>query len=543
MPISFQSIRDFQATNMVWDDQKGVMKSAGFWQKFKTFFNIGHAREQNAATLAAIKNAVFSSFPADDLKALAEERINQVRTDRVVGAAQIKGILDEIARIGGKTQAAIKERTLMHLAVAPDLPPKLRHAKEEITAFVVDQISRDPNVQRNPGSADIKGMSADLLRRIGALGDTLQGTQDSLDGQLLHTVFKNLGRIAWKDDANGNSVERPNANRRMEFIQRYWTAVQTRAQQTGNPDEFGKLALEALDDLIQHHPDPYDRLESLIEMVPLEDLQNRDFDLVRALLASLPRPAPDPACLASPGQNPTVAIRDQEELVDFLRTLHPTSQFGAVSEDDEAEDVAGVQRRTFIYRGIVFRGDKRKPDDIKADHGFQSQNALHVDDFEDEVKAALTPEQLAAKAKAHLTEAMGLGVRTVNDDGSVTYGTWGATGHSGVSTAKSADGAINYAGDREWFYVIDTAKLPAAEHPWEMEHTVYENKYKIKDGKEVTGSEVTGSEVNCSRIPFNAIVGWVRVSGYVDAVANQAERVRRLQGEADNFQFNPEYQP
>ena len=538
MPISFQSIRDFQATNMVWDDQKGVMKSAGLWQKFKTFFNIGHAREQNAATLAAIKNAIFSSFPADDLKALAEERINQVRTDRVIGAAQIKGILDEIERIGGNTQAAIKERTLMHLAVSTDFPPKLRHAKEEITAFVVDQISRNPDVRRNPGSADIKGMSADLLRRIGALGDTLQGPQDSLDGQLVRTVFKSLERIAWKIDANGNSVPRLNANRRMEFIQRYWTAVQTRAQQTGNPDEFRKLALEALDDLVQHHPDSYDRLESLIGVVPLEDLQSRDFDLVRALLDSLERPAPDPASLASPGQNPTVAIRDQEELVDFIRTLHPTSQFGAVSKDVQAEDVAGVPRRTFVYRGIVFRGDKRKPDDIKADHGFQSRNALHVDDFSDKAKARLTPEQLAATAKENLTEAMGLGVKTVNADGSVSYSTWGATGHSGVSTAKSADGAINYAGEREWFYVIDTAKLPAAEHPWDMENTVYENKYKTR-----AGTEVTGSEVNCSRIPFNAIVGWIRVSKYVDDVANQAERVRRLQGEADNFQFNPEYQP
>ena len=95
MPIFLQTIREFKPDNMIWDDRKGVMKSAGLWQKFKTFFNIGNARAQNAATLTAIKNAIFSSFPADDLKALAEERINQVRTDRVIGAAEIKGILED----------------------------------------------------------------------------------------------------------------------------------------------------------------------------------------------------------------------------------------------------------------------------------------------------------------------------------------------------------------------------------------------------------------------------------------------------------------
>ena len=120
MPISFQSIREFKSANMIWDDQKGVMKSAGLWQKFKTYFNIGHAREQNAATLAAIKNAIVATFPSDDLKALAEKKINQVRTDRLIGAAQIRGILDDLEHIGDGSEAAITTAVKDYCAQAND---------------------------------------------------------------------------------------------------------------------------------------------------------------------------------------------------------------------------------------------------------------------------------------------------------------------------------------------------------------------------------------------------------------------------------------
>ena len=97
MPISLQSIRDFKQTNMIWDSQSGTMKSAGLLQQLKSIFNIGNARKQNIATLAAIKNAIVSNLQADDLKALAERKIDQVRTDRLIGAAQIRSIMDELA--------------------------------------------------------------------------------------------------------------------------------------------------------------------------------------------------------------------------------------------------------------------------------------------------------------------------------------------------------------------------------------------------------------------------------------------------------------
>ena len=291
MPISLQSIREFKSANMIWDDQKGVMKSAGLWQKFKTLFNIGHAREQNAATLAAIKRAVVDSLPADDLKALAARKIDQIRTDRVIGAAQIKSILDEFSHLGDNSEAAIKKRTLMHLAVAadvPDGPMAMLLAKNEIADFVSTHIARDPNVQRDPGSADIGKMSSDLLHRVRDLAVALQGPSHSLDDKLLRTVVKNFEGVAWKTDAAGNSVERPDADNRMQAIHGYWAAAETRARQLprGEQDEFKQRALDLLNDLL-HLPDPYDRLATLIRTVPLETLKNGDFGSVLNHLNSL----------------------------------------------------------------------------------------------------------------------------------------------------------------------------------------------------------------------------------------------------------------
>ena len=286
MPISLQSLREFQSTNMIWDDRKGVMKSAGLWQKFKTYFNIGHAREQNAATLEAIKDAIVATFPSDDLKALAEKKINQVRTDHLIGAAEIKGILAEFEHIGGGSEAAIKERTVMHMAATRKLPMKLWCAASEITAFVSNHIARDPSVQRDPRSADIKGMTETLIRQISDLADTLQGDRPVLDEKLLRTVVKNLEGVAWKTDPAGNSVARPDANSRMEAIRRYWEAAENRARDEFNSPMVMHRALELLDNLLQL-PDPYDRLATLIRTVPLEHLEKRDFGAILTHLNSL----------------------------------------------------------------------------------------------------------------------------------------------------------------------------------------------------------------------------------------------------------------
>ena len=253
------------------------------------------------------------------------------------------------------------------------------------------------------------------------------------------------------------------------------------------------------------------------------------------------------AALAGVGKSakevPLPKIRSQAEFVTFFRSLSVTAQHGYVVEDEKAPDANGQEKRTFTYRGFVFRSDDRGPGHKTMKRGFTSQNDLSI------------PE--------NRTEAMGLGIVV---DGKA--GGWGATGKSGVSCAKTVDGAINYLNPGGTFYVIDTTKLPAGEKAWDMESALYENGYKERpqapvkhDDDEDSGAihllgaapepvplDETNGEVNVSRIPRGAIVGWVTFKGRrVDDVGGPAhDRLDSMQHRIDwdndyTIQFNPDY--
>lgn len=141
----------------------------------------------------------------------------------------------------------------------------------------------------------------------------------------------------------------------------------------------------------------------------------------------------------------------------------------------------------------------------------------------DERGAVLTGADLGAKA----------------DNGVI--GGWGATGKSGVSTGKSIGGAIAYRGSGSTLYVIDTTKIPKGEKAWDMEKTVYENGYKVRQNQE---DDETMGEVNISTVPRNAIVGWLKIPPFVkiDNITDNAEKLAMLQNNPDcEIEFNPDY--
>lgn len=152
-------------------------------------------------------------------------------------------------------------------------------------------------------------------------------------------------------------------------------------------------------------------------------------------------------------------LAGKEDLMNYVLSLNLKSTNGKVSEDATAQDAKGVERKTFHYRGIIFRSDDRREDNRTLQTGFTSKKDLSI------------PE--------NRTEAMGLGAKS--DDGSI--GGWGATGHSGVSCAKHVGGAIDHVNETGTFYIIDTTKLPKNEKAWDMENTVYQNGYKKRAGR------------------------------------------------------------
>lgn len=240
----------------------------------------------------------------------------------------------------------------------------------------------------------------------------------------------------------------------------------------------------------------------------------------------------------SASATPLPKIRSQAEFVSFFRTLSATAQYGSVQEDDTAQDADGNEKKTFVFKGFVFRSDDRGPGHKTMKQGFTSRNDLAV------------PE--------NKTEAMGLGVKV---DGKGAG--WGATGQSGISTAKTVDGAIGYLNPGGTFYIIDTTKLPAGQKAWDLESNLYENGYKERpktkaknddfvrpgfDRPEEVPLDETNGEVNVSAIPKSAIVGWVTFKGrnVVDVGGSNHSRLESMQARIDwdkdyTIKFTPAY--
>ena len=106
---------------------------------------------------------------------------------------------------------------------------------------------------------------------------------------------------------------------------------------------------------------------------------------------------------------------------------------------------------------------------------------------------------------------------------------------------RDTGGAIAYRGSGNTIYVIDTTKTPKGEKAWDMEKTVYENGYKVRQNQE---DDETMGEVNISTVPRNAIVGWLKIPPFVkiDNFTDNAEKLAMLQNNPDcEIEFNPDY--
>lgn len=192
-------------------------------------------------------------------------------------------------------------------------------------------------------------------------------------------------------------------------------------------------------------------------------------------------------------------IHTRDDLHRFVTGGRPV---GTVVETGRS-DLLADQNRLFEFQGLVFRGDSRTPQQIRTDGGFRSRNDLNV--------------------PANRLEAQGLAAGK------------GATGQSGVSTAKQIEHALPYcnSGQRDGYvYIVDTRRLPPTEHAYDMAGITMENGYKNTDE--------TGGEVNVTHIPNSAIVGWVSVED-ADDVIDHPQGIGSIANIRDRIHLNPDY--
>ena len=102
MPLSLDALRNFGGNDrLLVDARSGAVLSENRLQRFKSFFNIGDARQKNAETLSMIHHAFLNDprFSSGELQREVARLLNQVRTDRALGAAQIRNIVDTMFKL------------------------------------------------------------------------------------------------------------------------------------------------------------------------------------------------------------------------------------------------------------------------------------------------------------------------------------------------------------------------------------------------------------------------------------------------------------
>ena len=152
-----------------------------FLHKFKSFFNLGSAREKNAETLAAIRTAILNdpkfAFLGEDLERRADELLAQVRTTRAINSTQISNILSTLDQEASpvRLRQAMNRRIIARLA-ATELPPELegRISKEVYTAIAKNTLGHAA-VDSRFHEVDIPGqlerLREEMIRVFNEIGD------------------------------------------------------------------------------------------------------------------------------------------------------------------------------------------------------------------------------------------------------------------------------------------------------------------------------------------------------------------------------------
>jgi hypothetical protein len=240
-------------------------------------------------------------------------------------------------------------------------------------------------------------------------------------------------------------------------------------------------------------------------MAQMAHLSAADAALVRAELAPAQTAAPQTGLAAG------IAVRSQADLIAFIRTI-ARAQLGQAVPVGQATTSTELPATLHHYDGIVFRADGRPFWMIRLAGGMHSRNDL-------------------SKAE-NLLEAQGLAY----DKGA------GATGQSGVSTAKKIEGAIAYY-QGGTFYIIDTRQLGNGRYAYDMEANLHSTNHPR--------AHEVGGEVNVTDIPMRAIMGCIQLDTtdlaiLCDEPSNDAKislLLQFIERNASVVKFNPTYNP
>ena len=203
MPLSLDAIRNFGGNDsFLVDARTGNVQAENKLQRFKSFFNVGDARQKNAETIVMIHNAILNDprFFAKDVRDAATALLSQVRTDRAIGVAQIKGILASLDAMSTPVARLSAARDLVSARIAArGLPAFLpASAAEDYAELARRNVPPDPEPAGGYGRGDyaaaLDAFDAELGALFARLGDG-DGDADVF-GSVLYKALKDKDAAA-----------------------------------------------------------------------------------------------------------------------------------------------------------------------------------------------------------------------------------------------------------------------------------------------------------------------------------------------------------
>ena len=282
MALNIDSIRNFAGTGSIMLDQQGTGVEKSALQRFTSFFNIGDARMKNAETLTAIHHAILNDprFAAQDIQSEAARLLSQVRTDRAIDAAKIKGIIQTLDNLLLNTEAAVKERVTLRLAAK--MPDWAAGHEREVAGVVLAHVLKGQAAAGGYAAIDVAGRVNEALDNIRA---AIAHAGD--DPDLKDLVFSTLGRTMIAID--GTLASRQKVQQRINTFRDDLDAINTRAQRSADPAVTRQLGIDFIKTLGKPvHPGVIGVIDDFATSLPYKQLgalgpNSSASDIIRAV--------------------------------------------------------------------------------------------------------------------------------------------------------------------------------------------------------------------------------------------------------------------
>ena len=294
MGITLNTILHFAGKDRVLLNAQGTgLESVNRLQRFKSFFNIGNARQKNAETLMAIHHAVLNDprFATKDLQDQAVRLLSEVRVDRALDATRIRKIAEDLDGLAAKNNTAYNKRAELCLAATP-----LRGCLQDYASEVLEVVQY--HVRDAASAAGANAGPLDVARLVGEAVAACENAVLSVgvngqrpDPYLMRMVGRNLRAFI----VRGDNTLRPMAEitARVRQSSDFFRCVQAYARQRFEGRVFStgaeadaasaaraKFELAALDFLGEAQrpmpPEAFDLIQNFVARVPLYDLPRLD---------------------------------------------------------------------------------------------------------------------------------------------------------------------------------------------------------------------------------------------------------------------------